>query len=206
MFASLDRVVAGKKIVELKNARTAEGWGRAYTDEVPEHYLIQVQHQLHVGIKHGLEEKADVAVLIGGSEFRVYHVSYLPHFGAALEDHLKRFWEKVRDKVAPQVTEFDRPELVNLLYHPHDGVKIELGEDARELLDEYQRLGMELTMLKAHRDLAQARLITLMGHATEGHFADGRLIRRRLVTRREYHVPESTFFDFRICKEKDPCR
>jgi predicted phage-related endonuclease len=200
MFASLDRVVAGKKIVELKNARTAEGWGRTGTDEVPEHYMIQVQHQLHVGIAHGLEDKADVAVLIGGCDLRIYQVSYLPHFAEALEQQLCYFWEKVRQRVTPEFTFQDRPELLALLYRPRAGTKILLDEAARALTNEYQQLGVDLAALEHKRQTLKTQLIQRLGEASEGHLGDGRVIRRRQITRREYRVPETTFFSFTILK------
>jgi putative phage-type endonuclease len=200
MFASLDRVVAGKKIVELKNARTAEGWGRMGTDEIPEHYLIQVQHQLHVGRAHGLEDRADVAVLIGGSDFRIYSISYYLHFAEALEQRLQWFWEKVQRKEMPEITRLDKPELVELLYRPEDGKKLLLDEAARRLVDEYQQLGIDLAALEARRHTLKTQLIEKMGQACEGHLSDGRFIRRRQITRCEYRVPETTYYDFRIMK------
>lgn len=51
MLASIDRLVSGPpKVVELKTASpfAAGEWGDPGTDEIPESYLIQVQHQLAV--------------------------------------------------------------------------------------------------------------------------------------------------------------
>jgi len=55
------------RLVEIKTARSADGWGEAGTDEVPQEYLIQVQHYLAVTAL----PVADVAVLFGGQEFRL---------------------------------------------------------------------------------------------------------------------------------------
>src|SRR5262245_48839409 len=63
LLASLDRLTDDGRIVEIKTSRTAEGWGDAGTDEVPDWYLLQVTHQLLVT----WAEAAEVAVLIGGS-------------------------------------------------------------------------------------------------------------------------------------------
>ncbi len=206
MFASLDRVVAGQRIVELKNSRTGDGWGRPGTDEIPEHYAVQVQHQLHVGRAHGLDERADVAVLIGGSEFRVYSVNYLPHFCAALEEQLKWFWEKVQRKDTIG-WESSNLELLQLLYHPQPGQVVWLDEQGEKLVDAYQQLGLDIAALELQRQTLKAQLIEKMGHACEGHLKDGRYIRRRQITRREYRVPETTYYDMRILtKEKDHVR
>ena len=44
--------------------------GEPGTDEIPDYYMTQVQHYLAVtGVK-----TADVAVLIGGNDFRIYTI------------------------------------------------------------------------------------------------------------------------------------
>jgi putative phage-type endonuclease len=73
MFCHLDRKIVGqKKIVECKapDAASSFQWGKSGTDQVPDIYFIQVQHQMGVT---GWEE-ADLAVLIGGNDFRFYTI------------------------------------------------------------------------------------------------------------------------------------
>jgi putative phage-type endonuclease len=204
MFASLDRLVAGRRIVELKNARTSEGWGRPGTDEVPEHYQIQVQHQLHVGVSHGLDTCADVAVLIGGSDFRVYRVHYNQDFCGNLEMQLKAFWERVLERKAPPLDwdDPDVPRLVQYLHKPKEGTSTVLDVAATSLLHRYEEIGREICALEAARQRYKAMVIESMGDACEGYLSDGRVVRRRQITRREYRVPESTYQDFRITGPK----
>lgn len=59
-------------LLEVKTAgwRQAPYWGTPGTDEVPEQYLLQVQWTLAV---MGYS-RAEVAVLIGGEDFRIYRV------------------------------------------------------------------------------------------------------------------------------------
>lgn len=73
MMASPDRLLVGKrKGLECKTAHGLHSyeWGPAGTDRVPAHYLIQTTHCMMVT---GYEEW-DLAVLIGGSDFRIYHL------------------------------------------------------------------------------------------------------------------------------------
>ena len=73
MLANLDRWIVGQNaILECKTAggHLADQWGETGTDRVPDHYLAQVTHYLAVtGAKY-----ADIAVLIGGRDFRIFHI------------------------------------------------------------------------------------------------------------------------------------
>jgi putative phage-type endonuclease len=58
-------------VLELKTAHSAhDGWGEAGTAEIPVHYRAQVQWQMLVVDV----QWADVAVLIGGTDYREYEV------------------------------------------------------------------------------------------------------------------------------------
>lgn len=92
VLATLDRVaIFGNEpyVLELKtaDARNADKWGETGTDNIPEHYLCQVQQQLEVtGLKTGF-----LAVYIG-SEFRWYRIEHDPVFCSVLIDRIQTFW------------------------------------------------------------------------------------------------------------------
>jgi putative phage-type endonuclease len=92
MLGSIDGVTEDGRLVEIKTSRSAEGWGEPGSDEVPDAYLVQVQHYLTVT---GLT-LADVAVLIGGSDFRLYEVPADPDLQATLIDIEGAFWDRVQ--------------------------------------------------------------------------------------------------------------
>lgn len=57
-------------LLELKTAHSADGWGEPGTAEVPVYYRAQVLWQMAVvGV-----EWADIAVLVGGSDYREYQI------------------------------------------------------------------------------------------------------------------------------------
>ena len=73
MIAHLDGAVYDPlkpRILEVKTARDGRGWGEPGSDEIPLHYLVQMHHYLVVSGA----VVADLAVLIGGSDFRVYEI------------------------------------------------------------------------------------------------------------------------------------
>lgn len=99
MLASLDRVVVGeRRLVEIKTARFAsEEWGQAGTDEVPDHYRLQVIHQLGVT---GYDV-ADIVVLFAGSDLRIYTVPRDEDLLADLVGLEGAFWAAVEAKSLP---------------------------------------------------------------------------------------------------------
>jgi len=97
MLATPDGVSRDNRVVEIKTARSADGWGEPGSDQVPEDYLIQVQHYMAVTAL----PVADIAVLIGGSDFRIYTVesdAELQEMLVAAED---AFWRTVVERTPP---------------------------------------------------------------------------------------------------------
>lgn len=89
---------ADLRLFEAKTARTAEGWGEPGTDQVPQVYLLQVQHYMAVtGI-----DVADVAVLIGGSDFRIYEVPEDRELQEMLIEAEAEFWSRVQRGEPPE--------------------------------------------------------------------------------------------------------
>ena len=82
MLANIDGITECGRIVEIKTARTGADWGEAGTDQIPQAYLLQVQHYMAVT---GCAV-ADIAVLIGGADYRMYEVQADAELQAMLID------------------------------------------------------------------------------------------------------------------------
>lgn len=103
MLASLDGVAPDdKRVVEVKTARSPVGWGEPGTDEIPEAYLIQVQHYMAVTAY----PVADVAALIGGNDFRLYEVPADHELQEILMEKEAEFWKMVQDGIPPDPMTF----------------------------------------------------------------------------------------------------
>lgn len=102
MIANLDGFVAPasgpRRVFEAKTARTAEGWGEPGSDQIPQPYLLQVQHYMAVT---GFVV-ADVAVLVGGSDFRIYEVPEDRELQEMLVDAEAEFWGRVQRGDPPE--------------------------------------------------------------------------------------------------------
>lgn len=201
LLATPDRFdAAHTRIVELKTARSAEGWGEEGTDDIPQEYVIQVAHQQAV-----LDlDLAEVAVLIGGSDFRIYRVPR----NAALIDSLiaieADLWRKIANRTAPEPdwAHPRTPELVELLYRPASGKSVDLGEDAAALAQVYQGLGAAIREQEEARAEAKARLVQLLGDAEEGRLPDGQRVRRRQVDEAQISYTRKAYCEFRILQPK----
>jgi len=102
MLANLDGATTDKRVLEVKTARDAREWGEPGTDEIPQYYLLQVQHYM---IVTGYEI-ADVAALIGGSDFRIYEIPADKELQSMIIEAEAEFWDKVQNKIEPDPISF----------------------------------------------------------------------------------------------------
>lgn len=97
-----DGIADDGRIVEIKTARSGDGWGEPGSDQVPDDYLIQVQHYMMLSGA----ALADVAVLIGGSDFRVYTVPADRELHGMMVDAEAAFWQQVVDRIPPPAVSY----------------------------------------------------------------------------------------------------
>lgn len=97
MRANLDGRTLCGRIFEAKTARVGEDWGEEGSDEVPLQYVYQVQHYMAIT---GYEV-ADIAVLIAGSDFRIYEVRADREIHDMLVEVEAEFWQRVVDRRPP---------------------------------------------------------------------------------------------------------
>ncbi len=92
-----------ERFVEAKTAGEwmKDKWGRMGTDEIPDEYLIQVQHALEVTRSHGLEYPCDVVALIGGNRCLPYEVEHNPRLVKVLLKLEAEFWLEVQEEIIP---------------------------------------------------------------------------------------------------------
>jgi putative phage-type endonuclease len=202
LLASLDRVTNDGRIVEIKTTRTAEGWGESGTDEVPDWYLLQVSHQL---LTTGADA-AEVAVLIGGSDFRRYTIGR----PKALLDSLLRseetFWARhqANDPPEPDWSHPHTPELLARTRGFEPGPPALLGGEVFELWQRWQELGEQVKagrIADDERKTLKAKIEHAMGTADCGVFADGSEIFRALRRNRGYEVQP---FDYTVLTSNPP--
>lgn len=95
LLATPDRIATmpngEERVLEAKSAnfRMLDRWGQDGTDEVPEYYLVQVAAELGCASL----PSGDLAVLIAGDDFRVYHLHRDLELESMLLECSERFWK-----------------------------------------------------------------------------------------------------------------
>lgn len=206
MGASVDymTIVDGvKRILECKTARTSEGWGEPGTDQVPDYYNIQVQHQLCVTAN----EVADIPVLIAGSDFRVYTIERNDRLIDKLIQIEAAFWELVVSRQAPRI-DWEHPdslELQRCMWGLDTTLTVDLGEEEDNLANLWlssraacRALAEQSRSWKQQAERIEARLLHAMGHAGKALTPTGYELRRKEVRRKEYTVQAGSYVKFSV--------
>jgi putative phage-type endonuclease len=99
LVANIDRYIVGGGILECKtsNAFSLADWGESGTDQIPDYYMTQVQHYMHVTGYHD----AVLAVLIGGNTYRDYNIAYDRDLAEFQSAKCMEFWREYVEKDMP---------------------------------------------------------------------------------------------------------
>lgn len=97
MLASLDGFTDDPRGVEIKTSRSPKGWGEPGTNEIPDYYMLQVQHYMVVTAFPVF----DVPVSIGGSSPVLYEVPADKELHELIIEAEAAFWQRVLDGNPP---------------------------------------------------------------------------------------------------------
>ncbi|WP_409420810.1 lambda-exonuclease family protein [Pseudaeromonas sp. ZJS20] len=184
LLANLDREVVGLPegpgILEIKTAsyHSAPQW----EESVPVAYQCQVLHQLAV-TGHAW---ADVAVLIGGQDFRIYRIE---RDDSKIADLLAReadFWRCVEQDIQPEPDgSADAASALQWLYPQDDGQSVDFtdSQDLNRLFCELLNVRHTLEEIESQEANLRQRLQNALGPASCGLFAGGRIAWKRTKDR-----------------------
>lgn len=159
-LATPDRIVANESgerwLLECKSggAHSAKEWGEG-ADEIPVHYLVQVQWQLYVT---GLA-RCDVGGYVGG-EMRFHRIERNDAIIAALVSKCRAWWERhVRDGEEPGLDAIlSTTEALSAVYPEASGPLRDATDDEAEILTEYLAARDRLKAAEIEVDLHANRL------------------------------------------------
>ncbi len=193
---------AGDRIIEIKTAGVfvADEWGDPGSDDVPDLYHMQVQHEMEVA---GIG-RADVAVLIGGNDFRIYHLERNERLTKLMLGTEEEFWRNLqRGQIPdPDFKHRSTADLIAALYGVNDARAITLGKEEMALADRYVKLGAAEKFCKDARKEVKAQLLYRMGDAGLAMLPDGRDFTRKSVTVAAHRRKESTYVKFTVKQPK----
>ena len=169
MLAHPDRLISGggkpPGVLEVKTAgiRQAHRWGEEDSGEIPEEYRCQVAHYMAVTDL----PRADVAVLLGGQELRVYRLVRDPELEELLIEALEEFWTRhVQAGIPPPIGESPRAaEWIGRL-HPRNTTGMRQATAADIVLaKEYSRAREVAKDADAAKEAARVPLCAAIGDA-----------------------------------------
>lgn len=160
-LASLDYEVRdpalGWGVLEIKTAHD----DRAWADGVPVWYLTQVTHYMSVTDR----PFADVAVLIGGSDYREYRVTRDEDDVAAVNAAVDTFWhDYVERDVMPEVVGTSGEAVaLTAMHRDGDGMRTVIDSDVDERIAEYQGAQERCKAAEDEKRLAANALMKVIG-------------------------------------------
>lgn len=158
MLATLDGFTPCRRIVEIKTARYSSEWGEPGSDEIPIEYMAQVQHYMAVT---GFEV-ADVAVLIGGSDFRIYEVPADRELQAMMIQKEREFWGLVEAGTPPDPVCL--ADAIRLFGKSDVKEMVEADDDALIDFEELIQVNTAIKGLETRADDLKGKIITYMGN------------------------------------------
>lgn len=158
-----DGALTTDRILECKTANSfaASQWGEPGSDSVPDAYLLQVQW--YMGITQA--SVADLAVLIGGSDYRIYSIARDDGLVADMIEAAADFWKRVQTGTPPDPQSADD---ARRLWPSHIAgksviVDVSVADDVAALADCKARI----KTIDAEADAIETRILTAFGDAEE---------------------------------------
>lgn len=145
MRCNLDGRISNDVIFEAKTARNDAGWGEVGSDDIPQSYLIQCQHSMIVvGAK-----VTEVAVLIGGSDFRLYRVHHNDSLAELLIEGERAFWQCVETRTPPEPSTLAE---INLRWRQSEPRSIELSPEGAAAVRKLVAIREQIKALETDAD------------------------------------------------------
>lgn len=188
MMATPDRMLFGAEdwaarrdswsigLLELKTAHSADGWGEPGTADIPVYYRAQVLWQMLCTEMHW----ADVAVLIGGSDYREYTVLRDEKDIAVMVEAGRRFMARIEAGDPPPLDDHHATLATVKRLHP------ELDDEVVPVNDSVAAGYLRAVRMTKLAERAKNRYETLlraeMGRAKRATTTDGRKVATRTIS------------------------
>ncbi len=158
--------------VKTSNAFAVDDW----KDGCPIEYYMQVQYYMGV---LGLN-KAFIAVLIGGSDYRQLEVDRDEETINFIFRKVKEFWVMVEKKIPPEVGSGDTTLLNQLFGKSKTEIKI-LPDDMANLCEEFEKAKADVDEAKKRKEEAEAKLKMAIGSAESASCGDYKISWKSVV-------------------------
>lgn len=156
MLATLDGMTEHGRVVEFKTSRSDRGWGEPGSADIPEHYLVQVQHYLCVTGA----PVADVVLGLYGQPPRIYEVEADRELQELILDREAAFWDRVQRQDPP-----DPINLADTLRRFRDAIEgtVLATQETRRAVESLRDIRAQAKALEAREEVVKAEILKAMG-------------------------------------------
>lgn len=151
------------RILEVKTAgfHSAHMWGEPGTDQIPDQYLLQCQWYLEVTGTY----ICDVAVLIGGQDFRIYTVERNEDLIREMIAAAIDFWACVEAGIEPEPQSL--AECQARWQKADPGKSVIVGVEVVEAISLIDEIGQQIDILEKERENLKSEVCKAFGDAEE---------------------------------------
>lgn len=167
-WATVD-AVTGDALVEAKTSGEFSEWGDEGTDQIPRHYIVQVQHALACT---GLA-LAYVPVLIAGRDFRLYEVARDESIIEAITCAERDFWARIERNDPPPLTSAND---VRIRWPVDNGASVVASDEDLIRIESLRRLKADGKALQSDIEELELALKERLGEAASLIESDGTVL------------------------------
>lgn len=191
LAGNIDGRVGDDAIFEAKTASHEDGWGPSNSNQIPDHYLLQVAHYMMVA----QVKKAHIAVLIRGNDFRHYTIERNLRLEEMMLRKYKEFWNCVVKNIAPEPT--NGKEVLSLYGYKSFDEHVTADDKIQESLEQLESVKESIKKSSELKDKLEDKIKIYMGQKDTLVSASGRIA----ATWKE--AAESKRFDVASFKEEN---
>jgi putative phage-type endonuclease len=173
MIASIDRVTADGRIVQLKDTNGRRVRLDDSPDSLPQYWKVQAQHEMEA---YGTDVNIFV-VMVGGEELKIYYVERDQDMIDNLAEILGHYWVIVESGDLPEEIQPYDAKIFRHLFGEQPGYVELSGLDAAAATT-FVEAKHQLDAWKHEKDKAEARLLLSLGDLKTGYLPDGRTVTR----------------------------
>lgn len=181
--------------LDLKN--TSVFMREEWEGMIPLRYNVQVQAQMAVTGR----ERAALAVLIGGNQFKWAVIERNQRFIDLMLEKLDKFWQMVQRDIMPEPEAKDNPIIGQILGQEDEGKVIVLSPGIVKVDERLQQVKEEIKALEQEKAKLEATIKKEIGTAAAGMLPEGGRYSFKTTTRKSYVVQETTFRGLRRLKK-----
>lgn len=160
-------------------------------------YVCQVQDQMGVT---GLGHARIVALVNRG--IRTWNIERHDRLIALIRERKAELWDRIMRRDPPPM-QYTHPSAMELVRALHPSIKwgvVRLSDTARDDQAQYERLSAAIKSCEESQKAIRARQLAEIGDFEGGLVSDDKILRRSIVSRKEYTVPAKEYPTCRVVK------